>query len=97
MNESGLMVVLVSSRHIGLFERWMFVFIYRQCSNLPYFPERHTGAEDPESHFTQAIPIAARIPIDTPHTTISTRFEVDAYHSAHNGWSLSYPAAVCDN
>jgi hypothetical protein len=47
--------------------------------------ERQTDSEDPESHFTQAIPIAGNIVIDAPHTAASTHLEIDASRSTHKG------------
>lgn len=38
-----------------------------------------------EARFTRARPIAGDLTIGAPHTTKSSRLEVDAYHSAYNG------------
>jgi len=80
------MIVSVPSGHMGLFERHALVFIYRQHPDI-HFLERFADPEDPESHLTHAIPIAARLTVGIPHTTTSTRPEVDAYRGTYNGQS----------
>ncbi|KAF9788487.1 hypothetical protein BJ322DRAFT_637005 [Thelephora terrestris] len=47
--------------------------------------ERQMQSGDSESHFTQAIPIAGDFAIGTPRTPSSSRLEVGAYRSTHNG------------
>ena len=77
------MVVSVSPRHMGLFERRVSTFICRHRPDAPS-SERLVDSKDPESRFTQAIPIAGRSAIGAPHAT-SPHLEIDVYHSTHNG------------
>lgn len=42
VNESGLMVFLVPTRHMDLFERQVFASVYRQCTNVLLQSARQT-------------------------------------------------------
>ena len=75
--QSGLIIFSVSSRHMGLFERQIFISIHRQYSDI-HFSERLADSEDSESYFAIGM---------IPHTMTSTRLVADAYHDTHTGRS----------